>query len=221
MAKTASRPGGPRSATSTAAGRWLASEGIADGNRIAIVGWSYGGYAALQAAATDPSQFKAVVAVAPVADLEMFKKEARHYDTVRVVESFIGSGAHVTEGSPLRNAKAISAPVLLVHGDMDANVGIAHSREMAEKLREGGKSVELLQFEGLDHQLEDSNARAQMLTKVAQIARTHNRQIEKGGRDGPPFRIRETPTISASRTRSRGSAPSAPDRGPRRAWARG
>jgi acetyl esterase/lipase len=152
-----------------AAGKWLASQGIADPQRLAIVGGSYGGYAALLAAATDPAQFKAVVAVAPVADLAMLKNEARHYDNSRVVESFVGSGPHIEEGSPLRRAASIGAPVLLVHGSMDENVRVSHSRKMADQLRGAGKSVELVEFKGLDHGLEDSDARVQMLTKIGQL----------------------------------------------------
>ena len=57
-----------------ASAKWLSSQGIADPKRIAIVGWSYGGYAALMDAETDPSLYKAVVAVAPVTDLETLKQ---------------------------------------------------------------------------------------------------------------------------------------------------
>ena len=48
------------------AGRWLVAQGIADPAKLAAVGWSYGGYAALQANVLDPKLYKAVVAVAPV-----------------------------------------------------------------------------------------------------------------------------------------------------------
>ena len=153
----------------SAAARFLVSQGIADPNKLAIIGWSYGGYAALQSAVTERSLYKAVVAIAPVTDLDLLKANYEGYTSHRVVSNFVGSGPHIQEGSPLRHAAAIAAPVLLVHGDFDTNVGIDHSRRMDAALRSAGKSSELITFEGLDHQLEDNDARALMLTKIGQL----------------------------------------------------
>jgi dipeptidyl aminopeptidase/acylaminoacyl peptidase len=153
----------------SAAARFLVSQGIADPNKLAIIGWSYGGYAALQSAVTERSLYKAVVAIAPVTDLDLLKANYEGYTSHRVVSNFVGSGPHIQEGSPLRHAAAITAPVLLVHGDFDTNVGIDHSRRMDAALRSAGKSSELITFEGLDHQLEDNDARALMLTKIGQL----------------------------------------------------
>lgn len=152
-----------------ASARWLASEGIADPNRLAVVGWSYGGYAALQSAVTEPGLFKAVAAIAPVTDLGMLKKEAEDYTNSRLVEQFVGEGSHIAEGSPLRHADAIKVPVLLVHGDMDQNVRIEQSDKMASALRSNGAQLEFLRFKGLDHQLEESTARMQMLIKIGEL----------------------------------------------------
>lgn len=151
----------------SASARWLSAQGIADPNRIAIVGWSYGGYAALQSAATDPSLYKAVAAIAPVTDLQQLKTDAGAYTSARLVEKFIGSGPHVAEGSPARRAADIRVPVLLVHGDMDANVRYWHSEKMRDALRSAGGEVEFLGYKGYDHHLEDSKVRAEVLTKVA------------------------------------------------------
>jgi dienelactone hydrolase len=153
----------------TASAHWLADQGIADPKRLAIVGWSYGGYAALQAAVTDPGLFKAVAAIAPVTDLALLKAEARDYSNWQVVSDFVGSGPHVVEGSPLRHASAIRVPVLLVHGDLDQNVAVLQSVKMEAALRAAGTPVEFLRFRPLDHQLEDSAARTEMLTKVGQL----------------------------------------------------
>jgi dipeptidyl aminopeptidase/acylaminoacyl peptidase len=153
----------------TASAHWLVSQGIADPNRLAVVGWSYGGYAALQSAATEPSLFKAVAAIAPVTDLAMLKAESADYTNSKVVADFIGSGPHIAEGSPLRHAAAIKVPVLLVHGDMDVNVRVAESEKMEAALRQSGTPVEFLRFKALDHQLEDDRARIEMLTKIGQL----------------------------------------------------
>jgi dipeptidyl aminopeptidase/acylaminoacyl peptidase len=149
----------------TAAGKWLLAQG-ADPARLGIVGWSYGGYAALQSGVTEPGLFKAIVAIAPVTDLEMVKKEAADYTNQTNVENFIGSGPHVVEGSPLQNVAAIQAPVLMFHGDLDANVGIDQSRRMDAALKAAGKKSELVSMAGLEHSLVDSNMRAHMLDRI-------------------------------------------------------
>ena len=148
-----------------AAGRWLVKEGIADPRKLAIVGWSYGGYAALQSAVVDPGVFKAVVAIAPVTDLAALKDERRRWSDYSLMVELIGAGPHVQEGSPAQHADKIKVPVLLFHGAMDANVEISHSRRMADRLKGAGADVELVTWDNLDHQLEDSDARAQMLGK--------------------------------------------------------
>lgn len=147
------------------AGRWLEKQGVAAPGKLAIVGWSYGGYAALQSAVVDPDLFKAVVAVAPVTDLETLRSEFLNFTSYLQVSNFIGKGPHVTEGSPAQNAARIKAPVLLFHGDLDANVGIGESRLMERKLKDAGRKAELVEFQGLDHQLNDDAARTQLLAK--------------------------------------------------------
>ncbi|HEX3675776.1 MAG TPA: S9 family peptidase [Sphingomicrobium sp.] len=146
--------------------RWLAAQGIADPKRVAIVGWSYGGYAALMEAETDPSLYKAVVAVAPVTDLQSLKQDSAHFTDARVVEDFVGSGPHILEGSPLRHTAQIQVPVLLAHGDLDQNVRFSESQKMASALKGDGKQVEFVEYKGLDHQLNDSLARTDLLTRV-------------------------------------------------------
>ena len=154
------------------AARYLVKEGIADKGRIAIVGWSYGGYAALQSAAIEPELYKSVVAIAPVTDLALLKRESTGFTNSELVRDFVGSGDNIRSGSPLRNAAAIKVPVLLIHGDLDSNVGIEHSTRMANALSSHGKPVTLLRYKGLDHQLEDSNARIEFLTRIGQALET-------------------------------------------------
>lgn len=145
------------------AGRWLLAKGIAAPGKLAIVGWSYGGYAALQSGVVDPGLFKAIVAVAPVTDLARLRENAQSYVSGTLVDRQIGHGDYVKAGSPAQNAGTIAVPVMLFHGDVDLNVPVDQSRLMADRLRGAGKPVDYVEFKGLDHQLDSSAARAQLL----------------------------------------------------------
>lgn len=155
------------------AGRWLLSQGIAAPGKLGIVGWSYGGYAALQSSVLDPDLFKAIVAVAPVTDLERLRQDALNYTNYPLVNRFIGTGPHVREGSPAQNVDRIKAPVLMFHGDFDQNVAIGQARLMQDKLRGAGKQVEFVEFPGLDHYLLNSAARARLLGESDAFLRKH------------------------------------------------
>lgn len=149
--------------------RWLVSQGIADANRLAIFGWSYGGYAALQANVLEPDLYKATVAVAPVTDLQMWKEESRSFGNFLVTKDFVGAGMHIVEGSPAKNAAAIKTPVLMFHGTRDLNVGVRQSQVMESALKRAGKQVELVVYPDLQHSLIDSGARSDMLFKSAKF----------------------------------------------------
>lgn len=154
------------------AGHWLISQGIADPNKLGVVGWSYGGYAALQSAVVEPGFFKAVVAIAPVTDLESLKEERRHWSDYDLTRKFVGEGPHTREGSPARNADKIKVPVLMFQGTYDRNVSINQSRLMDAQLEKAGVKHQLVTWEGLDHHLEDGDARSEMLRKSDEFLRT-------------------------------------------------
>ncbi|HEY2808764.1 MAG TPA: alpha/beta fold hydrolase [Steroidobacteraceae bacterium] len=133
-------------------GRWLVKEG-ADPAHLGIFGWPYGGYAALQSAVENPTLFKAVIAVAPVTDLESLKEEWRHWTDFELESARIGEGPHVRDGSPAQHADRIKVPVLLFHGTMDRNVNTKQSQLMESRLKSAGREVTLVTFDDLDHQL--------------------------------------------------------------------
>jgi dipeptidyl aminopeptidase/acylaminoacyl peptidase len=153
-------------------GRWLVKQGIADAGKLAIIGWSYGGYAALQSGAVDPTLFKAIVAIAPVTDFEMLRDEWKGDSTPASLDQTFGTHATAEEGSPARHADRFAAPVLLFHGDRDQNVSIRESRLMASRLKGAGKRVQFVEYEGLDHQLDDDAARTDLLDKADTFLRT-------------------------------------------------
>jgi dipeptidyl aminopeptidase/acylaminoacyl peptidase len=153
------------------AGRGLVALGISSADKLAIVGWSYGGYAALQSSMLDADLFKAIAAIAPVTDLERLRNELKDSSSDKQVKDIIGEASLWNAASPAQNVGRIKAPVLLFHGDRDLNVAIGQSQLMASKLRGAGGKVELIEYKGLDHQLDDSAVRASMLDRIDQFLR--------------------------------------------------
>jgi len=104
--------------------------------------------------------------VAPVTDLPAHVEEWRNWTNHRIEAERIGTGPEPREGSPAQHADAFVAPVLLFHGDRDRNVALHQSQLMESRLKGAGKNVELVVYPKLDHQLDDSEARADMLRKA-------------------------------------------------------
>ncbi len=133
--------------------QWAISQGIADPKRMCIVGWSYGGYAALEGAVKTPDLFKCVIATAPVANLERLYDDLKYSGGKNYNRNmFFGDDrSSLNAISPYHNADKIQAPVLLIHGDLDYQAPAAHSRDMEKALKRAGKSVEYIEIKGMDH----------------------------------------------------------------------
>ncbi|MGB3722608.1 MAG: alpha/beta fold hydrolase [Pacificimonas sp.] len=148
------------------AARWAHAEGIGDPQKTAIVGWSYGGYAALQTSVLDPKLYDAIVAIAPVTDLQLLQRKANRDGEAKILRAMLGSGDIMRGGSPTRHAEKMEAPILMFQGTDDLNVDIEQPRAMADALKDAGKRHELVVYDGLEHSLVSSSARTDMLTKI-------------------------------------------------------
>lgn len=155
----------------TASAHYLIDQHIVPADKLAIIGWSYGGYAALQSGVVEPDLFRAIGAIAPATDLGKLKDDSSDFTNHLLIMREIGSGPHIEEGSPARHAAAIKAPVMLFHGDMDSNVAVQQSQAMDAALRRAGKQSSLTVFHGLNHQLYDSIARATVLRELDAFVR--------------------------------------------------
>ena len=88
------------------------------------------------------------------------------------MSEMVGEGASMHEGSPAEHADKIKAPVLLFHGGFDRNVSIEESRLMCSRLTSAGGKCELVTWDELDHYLDDTSARTQMLHRSDEFLRS-------------------------------------------------
>jgi dipeptidyl aminopeptidase/acylaminoacyl peptidase len=152
----------------TSAAKWAMSEGIADPANTCIVGWSYGGYAALMSAVREPTLYRCAASIAGVADLRALAREkSRFYGGRKSVEYTLGDDvSELKAGSPLRAVEKIQVPVLLIHGDDDFVVSIDHSKRMAKALDRENKKYELVVIKDGGHSLTRFEQRESLFTKL-------------------------------------------------------
>jgi dipeptidyl aminopeptidase/acylaminoacyl peptidase len=154
--------------------QYLVDQGIADPARICVVGWSYGGYAALMSGVEEPDRYRCLVSIAGVTDPLTLIDDYRHFMNRKSVAAFIGRDAEVIKhGSPLKRASEIQVPVLLFHGDQDLNVSIDHSKKMAKALKRAKKSVEFIEYEDVEHSIRRNGYRVDMLDKIGSFLDAH------------------------------------------------
>jgi dipeptidyl aminopeptidase/acylaminoacyl peptidase len=133
--------------------RWAIQRGIADPKRLGIVGWSFGGYIALLGAQRNADLFRCAVDIAGVSDLNLLIDEGHNYLNSRVRETQIGSDkVKLKLNSPLQHAADFNVPLLMLHGDMDAQVPFEQSEEMDRALTRAGKPHQFIRIPDGDHQ---------------------------------------------------------------------
>lgn len=159
----------------------LIRAGIADPDRVCIVGASYGGYAALAGATLSPQRYRCAISVAGVSDLQrMIDVTAR--DSGSRFSSIsdwwrgsMGSPERLRSISPAYLAANVRAPILLMHGDNDSVVPMEQSRRMESALRGAGKETRLIVLQNDDHWLSNASTRTQMLREIEAFLAQHLR----------------------------------------------
>src|SRR6185295_7814656 len=122
---------------------WAVERGIADPKRVAIFGWSYGGYAALVGLTATPDEFACGISISGPTDLASLIERFPPYWQVDLAmwHDFVGNPAvekdrlDMTSRSPLTHAGALRHPVLIVQGAQDIRVRPDQAERMVAALR--------------------------------------------------------------------------------------
>ncbi|WP_414902964.1 DPP IV N-terminal domain-containing protein [Sphingomonas flavalba] len=154
--------GGVEVADQLAGVAWLKARADVDPKRIAVFGWSYGGYMTLKLLAAAPGTFAAGVSGAPPTKWEL-------YDT-HYTERYMGNPA--TDPAPyqrsdaLTDADRIADPLLLVHGMSDDNVVFDNSTALMAKLQAAAIPFETMVYPGQGHRVAGPGISVHLYTTI-------------------------------------------------------
>jgi dipeptidyl aminopeptidase/acylaminoacyl peptidase len=159
----------------------LVAQGIVDPKRACIVGFDYGGYAALAGVTVQQGLYRCAVAGSGLSDLtRMYHWEEErlgYVGTASLREMFgIGlAGAPSLDSiSPVKFASRADAPILLIHGTDDSVVPIVQSQAMNDALKAAGKPVEFVITKDEDHWLSNSATRVETLKAAIAFVQKYN-----------------------------------------------
>ncbi|MEE1308592.1 MAG: DPP IV N-terminal domain-containing protein, partial [Bacteroidaceae bacterium] len=142
---------------------WLGNQTYVDKSRIAIWGWSFGGFNTLMSMSEGRPVFAAGVAVAAPTSW-------RYYDTV-YTERFMRTPNENGVGyddSPISRASKLSGSLLLIHGLADDNVHFRNAAEYTEALVQADKDFRELVYTNRNHSIYGGNTRNHLFRQITQ-----------------------------------------------------
>ncbi len=148
---------------------WLKSLDFVDPDKIAIYGWSYGGYMTLKQLEADPGLYAAGISGAPVTRWEL-------YDT-HYTERYMGDPREVPEAyekaSAIPEATKIADPLLLIHGMADDNVVFENSSELISVLQESNTPFEMMLYPGYTHRVGGEKVSPHVWNSIFRFLESH------------------------------------------------
>lgn len=127
-----------------------------DLDKVAMIGWSYGGFLSALAVLDAPDAFAAACAGAPPTDWTL-------YDT-HYTERYLGlDPATYERNSIVADAPKLSRPLMLIHGFADDNVTIANSLRLSQALMAAGRKHTFLPLNGITHMTNDETVARNLL----------------------------------------------------------
>ena len=133
-----------------------------DGSRMAILGWSYGGYQTLYTMSTKGHPFKAGVAIAPVTDWRLYDSAY----TERYMRRPQVNDRGYEDASLLNKAADLTGNVLIIHGTADDNVHVQHTYQYLDALVRADKQFEMQLYPDDNHHLRKGNNAKHMHDRI-------------------------------------------------------
>jgi dipeptidyl-peptidase-4 len=145
-----------------AAANFIGKREDIDADRMAILGWSYGGYQTLYTMSRKNHPFKAGVAIAPVTDWKLYDTGY----TERYMRRPQVNPRGYREASLMNYAEDLSGEVLIIHGTADDNVHVQHTMQYIDALVRAGKQFEMQLYTDDNHHLRKGNNATHMHNRI-------------------------------------------------------
>ena len=145
-----------------AAANYIGQRPEIDADRMAILGWSYGGYETLMTMSTKGHPFKAGVAIAPVTDWRLYDSAY----TERYMRRPQVNPRGYEEASLMNHVEDMSGEVLIIHGTGDDNVHVQHAMQYFDALVKADKQFEMQLYPDDNHFLRKGNNAKHMHERV-------------------------------------------------------
>lgn len=157
--------------------RWAIDDGVADPNRIAIYGASFGGYSAIQASILEPDLYKAAIGYVGVYDLDLLYTtgdiETRRWGAAYLDKTLPSDEAERIAQSPVHNVDKLKAAVFIVHGKDDPRAAFEHAEALRDALDKIHYPYEWLAKDGEGHGFYDVANRTELNRKVLAFLAKH------------------------------------------------
>jgi dipeptidyl aminopeptidase/acylaminoacyl peptidase len=162
--------------------QWAVDQGYADPEHVAIMGWSYGGYATLVGLTFTPDRFTCGIAIAGMSDLTTLVEADRKTMSKKGIKrwhKYIGNPKIDSERklmkakSPLSHVDNITRPLLIMHGGEDSIVSSDESDQMVDAMEKVGKEVDYVFFPDEGHSFEKWKSWSVLFRKVEVFLATH------------------------------------------------
>lgn len=126
--------------------KYLIAQKVTAADRVAMHGYSYGGYAAMAASVRPNNIYQCSVAGAGVAELDQFRE--------RLNQGWLREAQRPTINGlqPLDHAGELAIPIFLYHGELDVTVPITQSERFVAAAKRSGKPVKFLELKNMGHQ---------------------------------------------------------------------
>ncbi|MGB3469642.1 MAG: prolyl oligopeptidase family serine peptidase [Erythrobacter sp.] len=130
---------------------YLVEQGLVDPDRIAMFGWSYGGYAALVSLSREEQIYQCAIAGAAVADpAKSYRQRNGGGSSPKALDDWAQRRGMIGI-NPINEVSKVNIPLLMIHGEDDSRVLYFHYKDYKKEFEKAGKEGQFVTLEDADH----------------------------------------------------------------------